>query len=127
MTNLFMQMLKPSLSYDASAKICIVMSKKIQTLPHFVARKCFAMTRREYFSIPFTKRCGSFTIIALLIPLSACQTASVVQPWEKGNLAKPEMTFEMDKQDTEFVEHTYSSKEGSSGGGGVGGGGCGCN
>ncbi len=59
--------------------------------------------------------------------LTGCQTSGSVRPWEKGILAKREMTFEMDKQDTEFVEHTYSSKEGSSGGAGVGGGGCGCN
>jgi hypothetical protein len=73
------------------------------------------------------KKLLHFTAITFLILLSGCQTGGVVQPWEKGNLAKPEMTFEMDKQDSEFVEHTYSSKEGSSGGAGVGGGGCGCN
>jgi hypothetical protein len=50
-----------------------------------------------------------------------------VQPWEKGTLAKPEMTFEGDPLDNAFTEHIYSSKEGASGGSGVGGGGCGCN
>ncbi|NTU52916.1 MAG: DUF4266 domain-containing protein [Chlorobiaceae bacterium] len=50
-----------------------------------------------------------------------------VQPWEKQNLAKPEMTFEGDRLDTGYTEHIYSSKEASSGGSGVGGGGCGCN
>jgi outer membrane biogenesis lipoprotein LolB len=58
--------------------------------------------------------------------LTAC-AVQPVQPWEKGYLAKPEMTFEADKLDTDFVEHTYSSKEAASGGAGVGGGGCGCN
>ena len=68
-------------------------------------------------------------VILMASPLlfGGCKTATAVLPWEKGNLAKTEMTFEMDKQDTEFVEHIYSSKEGSSGGAGVGGGGCGCN
>ncbi len=59
--------------------------------------------------------------------LAACGTLGQVSPWEKGNLAKPEMGFEGDRLDTSFVEHTYSSKEASSGGAGVGGGGCGCN
>jgi hypothetical protein len=67
----------------------------------------------------------------LLIVLAVCFLASCavqqVQPWEKGNLAKPEMTFEGDQLDNAFTEHIYSSKEGASGGGGVGGGGCGCN
>jgi hypothetical protein len=59
-----------------------------------------------------------------MLSLSAC---SSVQPWEKQNLAKPEMTFEGDRLDTSYTEHIYSSKEGASGGSGVGGGGCGCN
>jgi len=49
------------------------------------------------------------------------------QPWEKGNLAKPEMTMGGDPLDARFTQHIYGSKEGSSGGYGVGGGGCGCN
>ena len=59
-----------------------------------------------------------------LTNLSGCAT---VQPWEKQNLAKPEMTFEGDKLETGYTEHIYSSKEAASGGAGVGGGGCGCN
>jgi hypothetical protein len=59
--------------------------------------------------------------------LSGCASTAPVQPWEKGFLAKKEMTFDSDKVDKAFVEHTYSSKEAASGGTGVGGGGCGCN
>ena len=68
-------------------------------------------------------------LILLSLATLLCTACAVqpVQPWEKGYLAKPEMTFESDKLDTDFVEHTYSSKEGASGGAGVGGGGCGCN
>lgn len=65
--------------------------------------------------------------IALLGSLSACSLIQPVQPWEKGNLAKPEMIFDEDTLDAAFVEHTYSSKEAAFGGAGVGGGGCGCN
>ncbi len=59
--------------------------------------------------------------------LTSCALITPVSPWEKGFLAKPEMTFEVDVLDQSFTEHTYFSKEGSFGGAGVGGGGCGCN
>lgn len=49
------------------------------------------------------------------------------QPWERGNLARPEMTMGGDALDQRFVQHIYGSKENASGGYGVGGGGCGCN
>ena len=50
-----------------------------------------------------------------------------VKAWEKGVLARPEMTFEFDRLDSAFVEHTYTSKEAASGGSSAAGGGCGCN
>jgi hypothetical protein len=59
--------------------------------------------------------------------LTSCAGVQQVQPWEKGDLAKPEMTFGGEPLDKAFTEHIYFSKEGASGGGGVGGGGCGCN
>jgi hypothetical protein len=65
--------------------------------------------------------------IAVLSLLGGCSNLAPVNPWEKGHLAKSEMTFEGDRLDIGFTEHTLSSKEGSSGGAGVGGGGCGCN
>jgi len=66
-------------------------------------------------------------ILTTLAATSGCSAIQPVQPWEKGILAKPAMTFEADKLDASFMEHTYFSKEGSAGGAGVGGGGCGCN
>ena len=68
-----------------------------------------------------------FLYFFTLLFVVSCGTISKVEPWEKGYLAKPEMTFATDTLDKGFVEHTYFSKEGSSGGEGVGGGGCGCN
>lgn len=59
--------------------------------------------------------------------LLGCSNLTKVQPWEKGSLARQEMIFENDVLDSGYVEHTYSSKEASSGGASVGGGGCGCN
>ncbi len=67
-----------------------------------------------------------FTITALAW-LGGCSSLGQVNAWEKGNLAKPMMTFESDPLDQRFVQHVYGSKENSSGGYGVGGGGCGCN
>ncbi len=69
----------------------------------------------------------SLLAIALLSGLGGCSNLGGVSAWEKGNLAKPIMTFESDPLDQRFVQHTYASKENSSGGYGVGGGGCGCN
>lgn len=67
------------------------------------------------------------TLLLAMLALSGCTLIQPVNPWEKGTLAKIDMTFETDRLDTEYVEHTYSSKEAASGGAGVGGGGCGCN
>ena len=49
------------------------------------------------------------------------------KPWEKGQLAKPEMQFDADPINARLADHIYTSKEAGSGGYGVGGGGCGCN
>ena len=65
--------------------------------------------------------------LILAVASGGCALVTPVQAWEKGVLAKPEMTFEGDKLESQFAEHTYSSKEAASGGAGVGGGGCGCN
>ena len=68
--------------------------------------------------------------LALLTALGAlggCATFEPPKPWEKGQLAKPEMQFDYDRLDARAQVHVYTSKEGASGGYGVGGGGCGCN
>ena len=68
-----------------------------------------------------------FALAAGLTLLTGCSNLGQVQPWEKGQLAKPSMTFEADPLDQRFMQHIYYSKEAASGGYGVGGGGCGCN
>lgn len=60
----------------------------------------------------------------LLLAFASC---TPVKPWQKGNLAKPNMAFEPDQLESRERQHIYFSKEGSSGGYGIGGGGCGCN
>lgn len=67
------------------------------------------------------------SIVACISGMTGLSGCATVQPWEKQNLAKPQMTFEEDKLERNYIEHIYSSKEAASGGSGVGGGGCGCN
>lgn len=54
-------------------------------------------------------------------------TSEEVKPWQKGILAKKEMSLAGDPIDKYVDDHIYFSKEGSTGGTSVGGGGCGCN
>jgi len=80
--------------------------------------------------------------VPLAAPIAGCSAMapvrSWVQPladlapqgpkaWEKGNLARPEMTMGGDALDQRYTQHIYQSKEAAAGGSGVGGGGCGCN
>ena len=68
--------------------------------------------------------------IIFLAAISSVTGGCAMQPpqaWEKGNLARTEMTMEADPLDQAFTQHIYFSKESASGGYGVGGGGCGCN
>lgn len=67
---------------------------------------------------------ASAAIVSIL--LTGC-AMSPPQAWQKGALAKPEMTMNNDPLDQAFTQHVYTSKESASGGYGVGGGGCGCN
>ena len=63
-----------------------------------------------------------------LVTLVSCSPKLArVQPYERGNLAKPCMTEDFDSLYTAMTEHAYFSREASFGGGGLGGGGCGCN
>lgn len=49
------------------------------------------------------------------------------QPWERGLLAQRCMRLDGYPLETALADHTYFSKEASSGGAGFAGGGCGCN
>ncbi len=71
---------------------------------------------------------GKSAALAVLCALSGgCTLLTPVQPWQKGTLARPEMTFAGDSLDVKNSEHVYQNREAASGGSGVGGGGCGCN
>jgi len=64
--------------------------------------------------------------ISISLTLSACGLEPV-QPWDRDLLAQKKMQLVADPLEIYLDEHTYFSKEASSGGQGVGGGGCGCN
>ena len=66
-------------------------------------------------------------VVVVVVGSSGCSNLEGPKAWEKGLLAKPEMTMESDPLDARFTQHIYSSKEAATGGYGVGGGGCGCN
>jgi len=69
---------------------------------------------------------GVVTISLLALVLGSCSSPNV-KPWERGNLAKPAMTFGSDSMIDAVDDHVYFSKEGTSGGRSFGAGGCGCN
>ena len=64
-------------------------------------------------------------ISALLLLIT--QGCTSVSPWERGNLAKDEMSINPYPNLYRFKDHILTSKEGSQGGHGGSGGGCGCN
>lgn len=64
------------------------------------------------------------SILLVVLMAAAC---TQVKPWERGELAKREMAFDVDPMETQIKNHIYFSKEGSSSGSAVTGGGCGCN
>lgn len=62
-------------------------------------------------------------IVAICCWITACVN---VQPWERGILAKEQMALDPYPLQTQYREHNYGSREGSSGGSSAKGGGCGC-
>lgn len=65
---------------------------------------------------------GALACAALLA--SAC---APVAPYQRGYLARPDMSLEENAGTAKALEKTFAAKEAASGGGSVGGGGCGCN
>jgi hypothetical protein len=62
-------------------------------------------------------------VLLLGAAASACAT---VQPWQRGRLADPCMTFDADPSRVGYEVHWLEAREGASGGFGVQSGGCGC-
>jgi hypothetical protein len=66
-------------------------------------------------------------LIAIAVALGLLSGCVTVQPWQRGTLAREDMQPGGEPALAAFDDHTYFSKEASSGGRGFGGGGCGCN
>jgi hypothetical protein len=64
---------------------------------------------------------------AVLACLAFSPGCANVKPWERSVLADYTMRGDRNPLALGFAEHTWFSREASSGGRGVGGGGCGCN
>ncbi|HUP28742.1 MAG TPA: DUF4266 domain-containing protein [Usitatibacter sp.] len=63
-------------------------------------------------------------VVLLAVAAAGCTT---VEPYQRAQLARPDMAFDASPGHTRAMEKTYGAKEASSGGASVGGGGCGCN
>ena len=72
------------------------------------------------------RRIRSLALLAGMAALAGCSSLGA-QPWQRGNLAKPEMALNADPLSASVDDHIYFSKEATSGGRGFAGGGCGCN
>lgn len=66
-------------------------------------------------------------VIFAALAATGCSAIEPVQPWERGTLALPAMTFDAGALEAKAAEGVYTSREAAAGGAGVGGGGCGCN
>jgi hypothetical protein len=62
-------------------------------------------------------------LAATVAGLAGC---AEISPWERGNLAKPQMALQPQPLQAAFREHVYGSREAASGGSASSGGGCGC-
>ena len=61
-----------------------------------------------------------------LICIALLGGCASVPPWERGNLAKPQMAFDLNPTESALRAHAYSSREAAASGPVGGGGGCGC-
>jgi Domain of unknown function (DUF4266) len=76
----------------------------------------------------FLPKCRSMLLLPSLAALpTLLGGCTVVEPWQRDVLARPEMSLDDSPLDAAIDDHIYFSKEASSGGRGFGGGGCGCN
>jgi len=70
---------------------------------------------------------GRWALVLGVVVLAAigggCAT---VQPWQRGRLADPEMVFDADAAQRDYMAHWQEAREAAAGGLGVQSGGCGC-
>lgn len=61
--------------------------------------------------------------LCLIVALAGC---APVAPWQRGNLAKPQMAPEPHPAQRAMQDHVYGSREAGAAGASGQGGGCGC-
>jgi Domain of unknown function (DUF4266) len=69
----------------------------------------------------------TFSLLFILLGVSACAIEPWVKPYERQHLADPIMSFERDPIAASYGHHVREAREGARGAAGGGGGGCGCN
>ena len=65
-------------------------------------------------------------VIAIAVAITFLSACAPLQPWERGNLAKPQMALEPYPLQGALRAHNYGSREAASGSNSAQGGGCGC-
>jgi hypothetical protein len=65
-------------------------------------------------------------VIALAASAGVAGACATVQPWQRGRLADPCMTFDADSSQVAYMAHWQEAREAAAGGYGVQTGGCGC-
>lgn len=70
-----------------------------------------------------TKLTALMLLLIVAVALPACTR---VQPWDRVNLAKPQMALDPLPLQSSLRVHNYSSREAVAGGNAAQGGGCGC-
>lgn len=79
--------------------------------------------KREVQGMGLIKMAIKMLLLTMGIMLTAC---TAVQPWERGNLAKPQMALDPNPLQSALRAHNYGSREAAAGGNAAQGGGCGC-
>ena len=72
------------------------------------------------------KRRGCILAMLVLAASALLPGCASVAPWERGNLAKPQMAFDRNPAHNELRSHVYSAREAGASGNAGAGGGCGC-
>ena len=68
-------------------------------------------------------------VYAIALAIAACASLAScanVEPWERGNLAKPQMSFEPNPAQSDLRSHVHGAREAGASGNAGAGGGCGC-
>lgn len=75
-----------------------------------------------------TKKFRSLSLWFLLLVIIQCTSGCAkIEPWERGYLALPYMSYDAYPLDHSFREHLYYSREATHAEDSAAGGGCGCN